>query len=141
MITIYTDASYMPSSGIGSIAYIIKSGEEEINGGKKIGKIKDVTYGEFYAILYALELCVQKFNDETIKLYTDNMTCYRYLIPFVHTKPKREDLQKIYNQIFYLLRKHKFKLKTYHVKAHKELTSNKKVHNDWCDLKAKEYNQ
>jgi|GEM_PF-4524814 ribonuclease HI len=141
MITIYTDASYIPSSGIGSIAYIIKSEEEEIKGGKKLGKIEDVTYGELYAIMYALELCVKNFDDDIIELHTDNMTCYRYLIPFVHTKPKRHDLQKLYDQIFYLLRKYKFKLKTYHVKAHKELTTNKKINNDWCDIKAKEYTQ
>lgn len=146
LVTINTDASYLPLEKVGGWAFWIRSDDFVF---KKFGYFKeplnDPLEAELFAVINALAyLSNQGIRCTKIIVNTD---CYP-AIDFLNKKTVSR-LRKIkigsvpllvyYNNLITKLLGHNSKNIEYrHVKAHTAITNARSFINDWCDARAKE---
>lgn len=125
-VTIYTDASHCPHTGVATWSFWARSAEGRIvSDGPCPSFVKDSNAAEMMAVYKATVAVLRKWQDKDIKglfFNTDSKNAIYYLkfrSPVEeNSKGKKKEYMKIRHELYVLLDNAKCKIKFKHVKGH-----------------------
>ena len=143
IITIFSDASYCPDTGVGAWAAWAKyDGNRMREAGKFRTLAINSTHAEMMAIVNALHTAMQHFQPHgaTVLIQTDSIDAISRLSGYTSKKGKKETsfaVQPAVDQFREIVAKYKISICMKHVRAHVRDMTPREAVNDWCDRTAK----
>lgn len=139
LVTLMTDASLCHKTGAAGFGYWCASDRGKRAGGNIIkGVVKDSYEAEFKGVANSLQASINAgliAEGDRVLVQLDNLGVVN-CINDKNNKP-RHDLVEVMRFITNTAKKHRLKIVCRHVKGHTNLTDNRYLANDHCDVRAK----
>ena len=136
-VTVFTDASYCPSTGAAGWAVWMKhQGDTHRYSGIPKNPVKNPSHAEMVAAVYGISLAIKNYPDaRTVHLVTDLLRTVEILRG--HARAKMDYEITAYNYVYRMAKEHNVHISCKHVKAHVTQGERRNYVNNWCDQEAK----